>query len=737
MSASRKPLFLAVSALLLTGHADPSFAEPDPADARKLDRMMVVGGADRVAEIPGSAAYISIEELERYETTDVNRALRRVPGLYLVEEEGYGLRPNIGIRGSGTDRNNRITVMEDGVLIAPAPYAAPAAYYFPTMARMSAVEVRKGSASIKSGPRTTGGAINLISTPIPDAPLALKGSLLLGQDSTLLGHVWGGGSNDTSGWLIESVQQDTDGFKQLDGGGSTGYQLADYLAKFRLNSSPDAERYQSIELKLGYTDQDSDETYMGLTNTDFSDNPYRRYRGSQLDNIQTEHKQIQLSHHIEFSPSLDLTTVVYYNDFARNWFKVEQVGGQSLNNILTNPEQFATQLSWIRGADSSPGAFTIRNNNRSYYSKGIQSVLGWQTTLGSSEHQWEFGLRYHEDDEDRFQDQDSYTMLAGNLVLATDRAPGTQDNRVGAAKAWSFYVQDEITLGAWQFLPGVRYESVDFVRTDYVRSPTGRQQPPTAVRTNSDSAFIPGIGLAYRVTPELQWLGGVHRGYSPPSPGSSADAEDSLNFEAGLRFDRGEFNAELIGYYNDYDNLVGTCTESSGGGCAIGDQFDGGEVRVYGLEAQLGYVLTEVAGSALSMPLRAAYTYTQGEFRNSFASDFEEWGDVNSGDELPYLPEHQLFLEAGLEGDRWSTAISANYADRSRTQAGSGPIEPTTSTDRRWVLDLSAQYRLNPNVALFGKIDNLLDEVYVTARRPSGARPGLPRTAYVGVQVEL
>jgi Fe(3+) dicitrate transport protein len=257
------------------------------------------------------------------------------------------------------------------------------------------------------------------------------------------------------------------------------------------------------------------------------------------------------------------------------------------------------------------------------------------------------------------------------------------------------------------------------------------------VRESSDSAFIPGIGVAYRVTPELQWLGGIHRGYSPPSPGSTADAEDSINIEAGLRFDRGDLNAELIGYYNDYDNLVGTCTESSGGGCTVGDQFDGGEVRIYGVEAQLGYVIGELGGSGLSMPLRAAYTWTRGEFRNNFVSDFEEWGTVSSGDELPYLPEHQLFLEAGLEGEDWSTAISANYADRTRTQAGSGPIEPATSTDRRWVLDLSAQYRLNSNVALFGKIDNLLDEVYVAARRPSGARPGLPRTAYVGVQVEL
>ena len=43
-----------------------------------------------------------------------------------------------------------------------------------------------------------------------------------------------------------------------------------YIAKFQFDSDPAADVYQSLRVKLGYTDQTSNQTYLGLTDADFA-----------------------------------------------------------------------------------------------------------------------------------------------------------------------------------------------------------------------------------------------------------------------------------------------------------------------------------------------------------------------------------------------------------------------------------------------------------------------------------
>ena len=129
------------------------------------EEITVVGSQVEARGVAGSAHFIGQEELEKFSYSDIQRIGREVPGVSVQLEDGYGLRPNISIRGVATERSGRITLLEDNVLIAPAPYSAPSAYYFPTAGRMYAFEVLKGPAAITQGPYTIGLSLIHISEP--------------------------------------------------------------------------------------------------------------------------------------------------------------------------------------------------------------------------------------------------------------------------------------------------------------------------------------------------------------------------------------------------------------------------------------------------------------------------------------------------------------------------------------------------------------------------------------------
>lgn len=709
----------------------------DKNEQKILRRITVSGGSELVDQVPGSAFYLGKEQLDQGNAglDDVNRVLRQVPGVNLTEEDGYGLRPNIGFRGTDTDRSSSITLMEDGVLISPAPYSAPAAYYFPAIGRMEGVEIIKGAGQIKYGPQTTGGSLNLLSTSIP-SEFRAHGDFGFGEDNNRLGHFYIGDNYKHGGFLLETYQAGSDGFKQLDGGGDTGFDIQDYVGKFKINSDRNADLYQELEFKIGNYNQHADETYLGLSDQDFDKNPYRRYAASQLDNIDVDHEQYQLRHYAELGSGIDLITTAYYNRTKRNWEKLESVGGGSIASILDDPSQHQDQFSWIQGADSPDDALSIRSNNRKYLSRGIQSALGVDFETDQVSHQAEFGVRYHTDYEDRFQHEDSYRMLNGTMVRTGQGAPGSNANRKGEADAWAFYAQDTLALNAWKVTPGLRYELIDYQRKDWGKTDPDRTGVALTGNSTQVDALIPGLGVRYEFSDELGAFSGIHKGFAPPGPQSSnlVDEEESINYEIGADFKRASLKSEAIVFMNDYDNLLGADTESSGG-TGSGDLFNAGEATTWGVELSTAYDLVEGLEQAYRLPVRFAYTYTDAEFDSSFQSGF--FGDVSDGDPIPYVAEQQLSASIGVEWDRYALYLNSFYVDSMPTAPGSSGSSNSLRTDSHVIFDLIAEVAANEGVKVYASLENLFDEEYVVARRPAGARPGRPMTFLAGIKFDL
>ena len=68
----------------------------------QVESVGLSAGARGLDEVPGALHVIRPAELERYVYTDPLRVLRSVSGVNIQEEDGFGLRPNIGLRGSGS-----------------------------------------------------------------------------------------------------------------------------------------------------------------------------------------------------------------------------------------------------------------------------------------------------------------------------------------------------------------------------------------------------------------------------------------------------------------------------------------------------------------------------------------------------------------------------------------------------------------------------------------------------------
>jgi Fe(3+) dicitrate transport protein len=246
---------------------------------------------------------------------------------------------------------------------------------------------------------------------------------------------------------------------------------------------------------------------------------------------------------------------------------------------------------------------------------------------------------------------------------------------------------------------------------------------------------VPGIGATYRATQWLDAFAGVHKGFAPPGPGADDETlpEESINYEAGVRSRTSGVELSLVGYFNDYENMLGKDTFSSGG-TGEGDLYNAGAVRAYGLEASVSRTFD---AGAFRTPLSATYTYSHAEFLSSFQSTYEPWGTVESGDELPYLPAHVASVSVGVENDRALATLFANYTSEMRAVAGQGDIPSFESTDARVVLDLTAEYGLVSHARVFASMQNLTDEAYIVSRRPAGVRPGLPRTFIAGLKFDL
>lgn len=694
-----------------------------------LPEVMVLGISDRVfSKVPGSATFLNSKEIRQIAPLSGNEVFRRVTGVHVVDEEGLGMRVNVGIRGLDPDRSRNVLVLEDGIPVALAPYGEPEMYYTPAIDRMSGVEILKGSGQILFGPQTIGGVINYISL---NPPSESEGLIRIhtgegGYFNTLLSY---GNTQGNVGYQFNLLK------KRADKVGLTGFDINDFNSKIVLNLSPKS----SLSFKMGIYDEVSNSTYIGLTQTMFDKGGQDFVHMAPDDELRVRRYSASIVHDYRFSKNLRLKTTAFGFTTTRNWRRQDF----ALNGDQNRKPANWTGVTW--GDESVPnGAVYMRNStgnrNRQFEVAGIEPRLEANHQLFGLENQLKIGTRYLY--ERAFEQRVNGTKLnasSGNLV----------EDEIRTGNALSAYLQNQTNFtNQLSFSLGVRMENFDYERDIRRRNfnvgGVTQLRDTVLLRNSSLNQLIPGAGFNWKIKEQINLFGGVHMGFAPPRTKDAIsatgivyelDAEQSINYELGLRSQiKDVLFVELTGFYMDFSNQIIPVSESSGGtGAGL---INGGSTIHQGIEfmanLQIGRLLS-LTSTAIN--LDANITLIDAHF----TGDRQQGGEKLAGNRTPYAPNYiinsALTIEtlAGFDFRLGANFIGNQFTDELNTvvPSANGRIGQIPAY---FTMDGTVAYNVKKwNTTFSLAVKNITDERYLVSRRPQGIRVGLPRFISAGV----
>src|SRR3989339_44100 len=697
---------------------------PDTSDLKfDFPQIDVIGNKPSLYNtIPGSATLINNQLLNNMKALTGNEVFKKIPGLNIVDEEGLGLRANIGIRGLDPDRSRTVLMMEDGIPIALAPYGEPEMYYTPAIDRMSKIEVLKGSGSILFGPQTIGGVINYITS---DPPLDSK---------TILNFRYGNGGF-FSGLLNYGTTIGNAGVqatllhKQADNLGITNFDVNDFSAKIKFGLGESSR----IGLKLSYYDETSNSTYLGMTQNMYDNREYFTVMAPN-DKLEIRRFSASLTHDYFISTSAYIRTTVFGYTTTRNWLRQDFSRSRNSSN-----------LTGIMFGDSSiaNGAVFMRNStgnrDRQFEVFGVEPRLNHSYAFLNFQNELIGGARflYEKAFEQRINGKKA-NAVSGDLI--------DDEERIGYAG--SAFLQNKLFFSdQFSLTPGLRFEYFEFER----RISRIGSKDTLLVGKRYTTSLIPGRGLNFNLNDNYTFFAGVHRGYAPPrvkdaisNSGQSLelDAEFSWNYEIGLRANLFSLiGIEFTSYILDFSNQILPVSESSGGlGTGL---VNGGATFHKGLELGVDLSLDNLFETRYSVFLDWNISYNHAKY------DSDRFITVGSSqvnvkeNKLPYAPEFLSSLLINLQTpfnfqlNFSGTFVGEQYTDELNTIIPS-PDGQIGMMNSYVVLDLNAKYHMESlGSSIFISVKNLTDERYIASRRPQGIKVGIPRMITAGLELSF
>jgi len=334
-----------------------------------------------------------------------------------------------------------------------------------------------------------------------------------------------------------------------------------------------------------------------------------------------------------------------------------------------------------------------------YYLENYMSGADLQLQSKLNDHQLTYGIDYSIVDTERLR---TTRTIGGSTVKEKD-TPDTEIKRTG------IYLQDEISYGKFDFIAGLRYDNYNLdAKTDSVYT-------TEAWAVDLDESNIsPKIAATYRFNDKLSAYSQYSKGfrapayyevngdYSNPARGytvksnSDLEPETSDSYEIGLSGRYKQFDFNLAGFYNKYEDFIEQFknTGRNAAGLTLYQSVNVSEAEISGVELEAEYYL-KPERYGISLFTKLAYAEGNNE------TDDEPLTSIN-----PF--EAKIGFKYSSEDDRWNTSLTNTFVGEPRVADGTTSFVP----DSYSTTDATISFKPRDRYELSAGIYNIFDEEY-------------------------
>jgi hemoglobin/transferrin/lactoferrin receptor protein len=602
-SYSRLALTAAVLAAVQSISAQAALESTAPASALEETVVTASRNQQRVFDSPVSLSVISQAELDRSTVPTLAEMMRDVPGVQVTDSGQPGLG-RVRVRG---EESRRTAILINSQEVTDHHEVGTPLTLHPSM--VERIEVIRGSGAVLYGSRALSGVVNFFTRK--------------GGSEQIQATLSGGYDSATSGYnAFASVYGNVEGFE---------YRVAWSESDYDERSTPEGDmpntafENESLYLYAGKS--------FGAHNLEYT---YENYESSNGIFVEEEVKtSYPLTDFYLETPQRDREKHgVFYNwQLDNSWLK--SLEANAYRQVSDRHFYSRVETVWYERDINTVGELTT---------DGALVQLNLQP-LGK--HQLIAGLQYLNDEVDQTRHVDTFSWVPpiapSGIEVIKDKA---------GIETWAWFVQDQWQVNERLALTaGVRQYFVegDLQYTD--------RESLTAGSLNDDDEMIGSLGLVWEQSDDIRLRASVSQGYVYPSllqlatgayagssfvnPDPNLKPETSVNYEVGMRMQRGGLVMDATAFYTESEDYIHHQA------CAVEDNCPGrrdrmylniGQSQAHGVELYLAW-----AGGPWGLQPYANLTWM--ERRNEF-DEFSTW---DTG--IPAL--------GGRAGMRWEGALSS------------------------------------------------------------------------------